>query len=438
MKNITYLNQFARLALLVICFSISTISSKSFAADPKSDVLGNKVSSVTSAYSEKVILDFETVKPDWKAGVGGYCFAGDVFSVPANPSIDAKNGSAFSLKWTRDASKGNPGGGYVMQFGTAQACTGWDRITFQIYSTSPFTSINMTFRSGGTPNTNMGAKNITCNVLANQWTTISMNMADINMVGKTFGEIMVQPGSGSAVQIFDTYSDNFKFEAGTPVVVTPPVATSNAIGDDAFPLTNVIDAVSTTDWRGATKPSATNPVWLQIKYSAAQTFKQYTLTSNNVSSDSDPMTWVLEGSNDGATWTSLDTRSNITWTARKTAKTFGFTNTNAYTYYRITTTAINGGTTEIRLAELGFSSVATGIANAFSENIKIYAQTGKVIVDLSDIKAASTVTVFDLRGSVVKKINSHGSEKLNISLENKGIYMIRVQNTTTLTQKIIL
>jgi len=396
MKKITYSNQFAKLALLAICFSISTISFFSFATNAK-----------TSVYSEKVLVDLETVRPDWSAGVGGFCFAGDVMSTTANPSIDAKNSSAHSLKWTRDASKGNPGGGYDIQYGAAQSSTGWERFSFQIYSLSPITAI-------------------------------TVNLSDIGMVSKNFTDFMVQPGSNSAVQIFDTYSDNFKFEAGTPDVIVPPGVTSNAIGDDAFPLTNVIDAVSTTDWRGATKPSATNPVWLQIKYSAAQTFKQYTLTSNNVSSDSDPMTWVLEGSNDGATWTSLDTRSNITWTARKTAKTFGFTNTNAYTYYRITTTAINGGTTEIRLAELGFSSVATGIASAFSENIKIYAQTGKVIVDLSDIKAASTVTVFDLRGSVVKTINSHGSEKLNISLENKGIYMIRVQNTTTLTQKIIL
>ena len=424
MKKITYSNQFAKLALLAICFSISTISFFSFATNAK-----------TSVYSEKVLVDLETVRPDWSAGVGGFCFAGDVMSTTANPSIDAKNSSAHSLKWTRDASKGNPGGGYDIQYGAAQSSTGWERFSFQIYSLSPITAITLTFKSGSTT---LGSKALTCNVLANQWTKITVNLSDIGMVSKNFTDFMVQPGSNSAVQIFDTYSDNFKFEAGTPDVIVPPGVTSNAIGDDAFPLTNVIDAVSTTDWRGATKPSATNPVWLQIKYSAAQTFKQYTLTSNNVSSDSDPMTWVLEGSNDGATWTSLDTRSNITWTARKTAKTFGFTNTNAYTYYRITTTAINGGTTEIRLAELGFSSVATGIANAFSENIKIYAQTGKVIVDLSDIKAASTVTVFDLRGSVVKTINSHGSEKLNISLENKGIYMIRVQNTTTLTQKIIL
>lgn len=437
MKKITYSNQFAKLALFAMCFSISTISSLSFATSAK-----------TSVYSEKVLIDFETIRLNWANGVGGYCFAGNVFSNPANPSIDAKNGSAFCLKWTRDASTGNPGGGYVIQFGTAQACTGWDRITFQIYSTSPFTSINMTFRSGGSPNTNLGAKNVTCNVLANQWTTISMTMTEINMVGKTFGEIMVQPGSASAVQIFDTYSDNFKFEAGTPDPVVLPVATSNAIGDDAFPIANVIDAVSTTDWRGATMPSATNPVWLQIKYPTAQTFKQYTITSNGDSPANDPMTWVLGGSNDGATWTTLDTRTNITWetytgqsgpySARKTAKIFGFNNTVGYTYYRITTTAINGGTTGIRLAELAFSSLATGISSTISEKAKIYSQLGEVIVDLSDIKDASTVTVFDIRGSVIKTINSHGNEKLNISLENKGIYLIRVQNTTILTQKVIL
>ncbi|MDP4238162.1 MAG: discoidin domain-containing protein [Bacteroidota bacterium] len=433
MKKITYLNGFSRLTLLAMCFSLSTISF-SYAASSNSDVLVYQVPSEKSDYTEKVLVDLETVRPDWSAGVGGFCFAGDVMSTTANPSIDAQNGSAHSLKWTRDASKGNAGGGYDIQFGTAQNCTGWDRFSFQIYSLSPITAITLTFKSGSTA---LGSKALTCNVLANQWTKITVNLSDIGMVGKTFSEFMVQPGSNSPVQIFDTYSDNFKFEAGTAIVVTPPVVTSNAIGDDAYPIANVIDGINTTDWRGATMPSTSNPVWLQIKYSSAKTFNNYTLTSNGSSSTSDPMTWVLEGSNDATTWTSLDAQSNITWTARKTAKTFVFSNTTAYSYYRMTATAINGGTTEIRLADIAFSSVTTGVSTAFSEKAKIYPQSDKVIVDLSTIKEASIITIFDVKGSVVKTVRSTGNEKVNISLKNKGIYLIRVQNSTILTQKVV-
>ncbi len=437
MKKITYLNRFSKPALLAMCFCLSSINS-SYAISSKSDVLANRVSAEKSDYSEKVIYDFEIVKLDWAKGVGGYAWAGATVGVQANPSIDANNSSAYSLKWTRDASGGNAGGGYTIQSNASIDATGWDRITFQVYSASPVTSIVMTFLT--TAGANVASKNVSCNVLANKWTKISLNLStDLpNLVGKSFNNLQVQIGSNSGVSIFDTYTDNFKFEAGTAVVVTPPVATSNAIGDDAYPLTNVIDGVNTTDWRGATMPSASNPVWLQIKYSSAQIFKQYTLTSNNLSSASDPMTWVLEGSNDGATWTSLDTRSNITWAARKTAKTFGFTNTTAYTYYRMTTTAINGGTTEIRLADIAFSSVATGVSTTISDNAKIYPQSDKVIVDLSAIKEASLITVFDVRGSVVKTVRSNGNERLDISLQNKGIYLIRVQNSTIFTQKVVL
>jgi hypothetical protein len=444
MKKITYSNQFSRLALIAMCFSFSSISS-SYATSSTSDVLADRVSSEKSAYSEKVMVDFETVKVDWKAGVGGYAWAGATFSVETNPSVDAKNNSAYSLKWIRDATTGNSGGGYVLQFGTAQNATGWDRISFQIYSSSPLTNITMTFKANSVI---QGSKLVVCNVLANQWTTISMNMSDINMVGKSFTDMMVQAGSNSTVQVITTYTDNFKFEKGQPDVVTPPVVTSNAIGDDAFPIANVIDGVNTTDWRGATKPSASNPVWLQVKYSAAQTFKQYTLTSNGDSPANDPMIWVLEGSNDATTWTTLDTRSNYTWesytgqsapySARKTAATFSFSNSNAYLYYRLTTTAINGGTTGIRLAEIAFSSLTTGITSSISEKVRIFSQPGEVVVDLSDMKDASTVTVFDIKGNVVKTMKSPGNETLNICLEHKGIYLIRVQNSTILTQKVIL
>ena len=47
-----------------------------------------------------------------------------------------------------------------------------------------------------------------------------------------------------------------------------------------------------------------------------------------------PKSWEFYGSNDKENWTLLDSRSNITWPATQTTRSYSFTNTTAYRYYR--------------------------------------------------------------------------------------------------------
>lgn len=245
-------------------------------------------------YTEEVFLDFETMKVDWSTGVGAYAWSGAVYSIVANPYVDTKNSSSKSFSWTRDTSDGNAGGGYGILFSTNKNTTSWDRFSFQVYSTSPVITIGTTFRLG---NTVQGVKTVACSIPANQWTKISLNLSDINMVGKLFSEIKLQIAAGSTIKLMTTYTDNFKFE------------------------------------------------------------KELLASEPNTK---------------------------------------------------------------------------------MTEKTKIYIQTGDVIVDLTGIREATTITVFDVKGIVVKTIKSIGNEKLNISIQNKGIYFVRVQNTTIFTRKIKL
>jgi len=245
-------------------------------------------------HTEEVLMDFETMKVDYSTGIGAYAWSGAAYSIAANPSVDTNNNSSKSFLWTRDSSDGNAGGGYGILFTTNKNTAEWDRISFQVYSTSPVSTIGTTFKLG---TITQGVKTITCSIEANQWTKVIINLAEIGMVSKPFTEFRLQIAAGSTVKLMSTYTDNFKFEKE-----------------------RLVDGLSTN----------------------------------------------------------------------------------------------------------------------MIEKTKIYTQAGKVIVDLMGFREPTTVTVYDIKGVVVKIMKSTGNEKLNFCLHNKGIYIVRVQNTINLTRKIVL
>lgn len=82
--------------------------------------------------------------------------------------------------------------------------------------------------------------------------------------------------------------------------------------------------------------------WVQLAFPSAQILGAYTITSGNDAPERDMKDWTLEGSNDGATWTVLDTRTGETFSDRNFTKRYEFSNTTAFTQYRINVLANNG------------------------------------------------------------------------------------------------
>jgi len=81
----------------------------------------------------------------------------------------------------------------------------------------------------------------------------------------------------------------------------------------------------------------------------------------------------------------------------------------------------------------------TGIAKNIVENVHVYSNNGQIVADLSAVKGAATVTVFDTKGSVIRTIQSAGAELLNINVANQGVYLVRVQNgANSSTVKVVL
>lgn len=108
-----------------------------------------------------------------------------------------------------------------------------------------------------------------------------------------------------------------------------------------------------------------NAGWVQYQAPASYVVTSYTLTSANDAAERDPLNWTLQGSVNGTTWTTIDTRSGVDFPSRLQKLTFTFSNTTAYSYYRLNLT--NNSGTILQLAELELFGTAASIFNTTIE-----------------------------------------------------------------------
>ncbi|MEU8423209.1 GH92 family glycosyl hydrolase [Micromonospora sp. NPDC048835] len=94
--------------------------------------------------------------------------------------------------------------------------------------------------------------------------------------------------------------------------------------------------------------------WVTYQLAEPATVRRYSLTAANDAPTRDPKDFVVQGSNDGTTWTDLDKRTGETFSGRFATRTFSFTNTNAYGFYRLNVTA-NSGDSLVQLADWNIS-----------------------------------------------------------------------------------
>lgn len=110
-------------------------------------------------------------------------------------------------------------------------------------------------------------------------------------------------------------------------------------------ITKLTDNTSSTKY--LTQHSA---AWMRFQSNTSNVVVKYTLTSANDVPNRDPRNWTLQGSNNGTSWTTLNTQTNQTFASRFLTKTYTFTNSTAYTYYRLNVTAVQSGS-QMQLAE---------------------------------------------------------------------------------------
>lgn len=116
-------------------------------------------------------------------------------------------------------------------------------------------------------------------------------------------------------------------------------------------------------------------LWVQYRSPFTAVVTQYAITSANDASTRDPKDWTLQGSNNGSSWTNLDTRTGETFASRLLRKTYSFTNTTSYTYYRLNISAVNGATAaqfaEWELIAPGTPSAPTALSLTNLSNYRV-------------------------------------------------------------------
>jgi hypothetical protein len=148
---------------------------------------------------------------------------------------------------------------------------------------------------------------------------------------------------GSVLSPYTTLLVDRTLEAGGTITARGDNAQANEGKAQAFD--NNINT-KWLDW------SATS--WLQYGFAnnESRVITRYVLTSGNDMPGRDPKNWTLQGSNNGTDFITLDTRANEIFSGRKLSKTYNFSNTTPYRFYRLNITANTDGGEITQLSEL--------------------------------------------------------------------------------------
>lgn len=195
-------------------------------------------------YKESVFLDFEDIVFNVN-GYAGYGWNSSSLSIGANSVSDSKNNSAKVLIWNRDVS-GTPlklWGGYGVSF-PLKACSGWERLSYMVYSTQPVSTIRTELFNSSI---SLGSKQLdNLNIPANAWTRVNYLLTDFNITDQSMNKIQVQIAGGSSIATMTTYSDNFKLEAGPDPTGIFDLKLNNQVSVFPNPVRDIMQIKSAT------------------------------------------------------------------------------------------------------------------------------------------------------------------------------------------------
>jgi hypothetical protein len=181
--------------------------------------------------------------------------------------------------------------------------------------------------------------------------------------------------------------------------------------------------------------------YLQFSFTSPQVLSQYVMSVNAGSYGTRaPKDWTLVASNDKQNWVVLDTQTGVNNWSTTTAKTFDFTNSTAYNYYRINFSAPQSGDI-YQVDTFNFpqfpNSITTENNVAKDDKLLVYAENSSVIIKSIDQKISS-VRVFAMSGVCVAKIQGNDAE-LRINNLAKGVYMVQVtKNGANVNTKVVV
>lgn len=121
---------------------------------------------------------------------------------------------------------------------------------------------------------------------------------------------------------------------------------------------------------------STPPVTVSFRITESKVVTSYIVASANDEDSRDPKAWNFYGSTDGTTWQKLDSQSDVVFSSRYEAQLFSFTNTTAYSYYKLEITQNNGNSGMTQLSELNIGNMDQSYYDELQNNAPLGIEVG--------------------------------------------------------------
>jgi hypothetical protein len=92
--------------------------------------------------------------------------------------------------------------------------------------------------------------------------------------------------------------------------------------------------------------------WVRYQAPGSYILNGYRITSANDAPERDPLSWTLQGSNNGVHWSTLDTRNNQDFPNRLQTRSFNFNNNRCFMHYRLNMKNNSGNILQLAEIEL--------------------------------------------------------------------------------------
>ena len=239
----------------------------------------------------------------------------------------------------------------------------------------------------------------------------SQGFIDLTELTTTSGDIVTQiPTMAEEISYYTGISViadgslNTSTDYATPIMTSdsapyPNVSAASTVWDSSYAAWKAFER-TVAAWHSASS-GGEPPQWLRMDFGAIGTIviNKYRLRSRDLGSNRwFPRNWVIQGSNNASDWDTLDTRTNIDDPGQAQWSTyFTFTNSTEYRYYRIYVTVVNGGSSNVCIAEMHF--------------IEAQYTAGPNVIDVDDDDVQSAIMALDtafttVSGEIVAQIPS--------------------------------
>ncbi len=194
------------------------------------------------------------------------------------------------------------------------------------------------------------------------------------------------------------------------------VASASTEFADSYGAWKAFDGVLNDFYNQWSSASGDTAGYLQIKIPSAKVVDSYAIVFRDYDGQ-DPTSWSFQGSNNGSSWVTLDSRSGISPSSRLEKKTFSFTNSSSYTYYRLNITA-NAGSVYTAVIELEIYSKAIAYQPAYPNPMTI--TVTPYTPDNTLEKVRVTLMLQDMNNTGALAVGSSSSDLIQAYLSYDG------------------